>query len=207
MALPAQPTSQGKVKISYEEFLQQLDEDTLAEWVDGEVVFLSPARLEHQLIADFLTAVMGAFVRHQGTGQVISAPFQMRLLHTERGREPDILFVANENLHRLRDTHLEGGADLVVEITSPESLIRDRGEKFAEYELEGIREYWVVDPDSRRVDFFVLAKDGRYERRYEDSDGVYHSEVLKGFRIPVRWFWERPSLQDALRWLGIMQGG
>lgn len=207
MALPAQPTSQGKVKISYEEFLQQLDEDTLAEWVDGEVVFLSPARLEHQLIADFLTAVMGAFVRHQGTGQVISAPFQMRLLHTERGREPDILFVANENLHRLRDTHLEGGADLVVEITSPESLIRDRGEKFAEYELEGIREYWVVDPDSRRVDFFVLAKDGRYERRYEDSDGVYDSEVLKGFRIPVRWFWERPSLQDALRWLGIMQGG
>ncbi|GIV21031.1 MAG: restriction endonuclease [Armatimonadota bacterium] len=204
MALPAQPTSQGKVKISYEEFLQQLDEDTLAEWVDGEVVFLSPARLEHQLIADFLTAVMGAFVSHQGTGQVISAPFQMRLLQTERGREPDILFVAKENLHRLRDTHLEGGADLVVEITSPESLIRDRGEKFAEYELEGIPEYWVIDPDAHRVDFFVLGEDGRYERRYEDSDGVYDSEVLKGFRIPVRWFWERPSLQDALRWLGVV---
>lgn len=206
MALPIQPISQGqgKVKISYEEFLQQLDEDTLAEWVDGEVVVLSPARLEHQLIADFLTAVITAFVQQHGLGQVISAPFQMRLLRTARGREPDILFVAKESLHRLRDTHLEGGANLVVEITSPESLVRDREEKLAEYEMEGIREYWVIDPDARRVDFFVLAENGRYERRHEDVEGVYHSEVLKGLQLPVHWLWERPLLQDALRTIGVV---
>lgn len=199
MALSAQPVSRDKVKISYEEFLQQLDEDTLAEWVDGEVVLLSPARLEHQLIADFLTPVLIAFVQQHRLGQVVSAPFQMHLLHTARGREPDILFVAEENMHRLQDTHLEGAADLVVEITSPESLVRDRGEKYAEYELEGVREYWVIDPHSRRVDFFVLGEDGRYQRRYEDVEGVYHSEVLKGFKLPLRWLWERPLLQDALQ--------
>ncbi|MCS7310984.1 MAG: Uma2 family endonuclease, partial [Armatimonadetes bacterium] len=99
-----------------------------------------------------------------------------------------------ENLHRLRDTYLEGGADLVVEITSPESLRRDREEKFAEYEREGIREYWVVYPEERRAEFFVLSVEGRYERREVDSEGVYRSAVLKGFSLPVRWLWERPPL-------------
>lgn len=195
MALPA---PSGKVKLTYEQFLEQLDEDTLAEWVDGEVVYLSPAALEHQDTGDFLTAVIRTYVQKYNLGRVVSAPFQMRLLRTERGREPDILFVSKENLHRLHDTYLEGGADLVVEITSPESLLRDRGEKFAEYELEGIREYWIINPDERRVDFFVLGADGRYERRREDAEGVYHSEVLKGFKLPVHWLWERPPLHEVI---------
>ncbi len=199
MTLPAQPVSPQKVRITYEQFLEQMDEDTLAEWVEGEVVYLSPAGLEHQDIAGFLSALLRAYVQKHNLGRVIPAPFQMRLLRSERGREPDLLFVANENLHRLHDTYLEGGADLVVEITSSESLLRDRGEKFAEYELEGIREYWIIDPDAKRVDFFVLGEDGRYDRRREDAQGVYHSVVLKGFRLPVRWLWERPPLLEAVQ--------
>lgn len=199
MTLPAQSVSPQKVRVTYEQFLEQMDEDTLAEWVEGEVVYLSPAGLEHQDIAGFLSALLRAYVQKHNLGRVIPAPFQMRLLRSERGREPDLLFVANENLHRLHDTYLEGGADLVVGITCSESLLRDRGEKFAEYELEGIREYWIVDPDAKRVDFFVLGEDARYERRREDAQGVYHSVVLQGFRLPVRWLWERPPLLEALR--------
>jgi len=199
MALPAQSVPPEKVKLTYEQFLEQLDEDTLAEWVDGEVVYLSPAGLEHQLMMGWLMRYINEFLDRNRIGVLVPAPFQMRLLRSERGREPDLLFVANENLHRLHDTYLEGGADLVVEITSAESLLRDRGEKFAEYELEGIREYWVIDPEGKRVDFFVLGADGRYERRREDAEGVYHSEVLSGFRLPVRWLWERPPLMEAVR--------
>ncbi len=192
------PTRQ-KVKISYEQFLNWLDEDTLAEWVEGEVIYLSPAGLEHQDIVGWLVRYVGEFVERSGLGKLILPPFQMRLLRSERGREPDLMYVAQENLHRLHDTYLEGGADLVVEITSPESLTRDRNEKFDEYEREGIREYWVIDPDARRADFFVLGADGRYERRHEDAEGVYHSEVLKGLSLPVRWLWERPPLREVTR--------
>jgi len=199
MTLPAQSVPPEKVKLTYEQFLAQLDEDTLAEWVDGEVVYLSPAGLEHQLMMGWLMRYINEFLDRNRIGVLVPAPFQMRLLRSERGREPDLLFVANENLHRLHDTYLEGGADLVVEITSAESLLRDRGEKFAEYELEGIREYWVIDPEGKRVDFFVLGEDGRYERRREDGEGVYHSAVLSGFRLPVRWLWERPPLMEAVR--------
>ncbi|MFQ5793902.1 MAG: Uma2 family endonuclease [Candidatus Bipolaricaulia bacterium] len=49
-----------------------------------------------------------------------------------------------------------------IEIISPESRLRDRGEKFAEYEMGGVQEYWLLDPEEKRVDFYML-RDGRYD--------------------------------------------
>ncbi|MDW8290080.1 MAG: Uma2 family endonuclease, partial [Armatimonadota bacterium] len=72
------------------------------------------------------------------------------------GRSPDILFVSQQNLHRLKPTYLDGPADLVVEIISPESEERDRTQKFSEYERGGVREYWLIDPEKRLAEFYVL---------------------------------------------------
>ena len=106
-------------KMSYEEFLEWTEEDTLAEWVDGEVIMSSPASLRHQDLADFLISIIRMFVDSRNLGRVLSAPFQMKMEH---GREPDMLFVSNANLDRLHHTYLEGPADLVAEIISPESI-------------------------------------------------------------------------------------
>jgi Uma2 family endonuclease len=65
-------------KMTYEEFLAWADEDTLAEWVDGEVIMLTLASRRHQNVADFLLRVIGAFVEMQGLGMVISAPFHRK---------------------------------------------------------------------------------------------------------------------------------
>ncbi len=124
--------------IPYEEFL------ALAEWVQGEIHPYSPASRSHQDIAGFLYALLRAYVELHQLGVVLPAPFQMKL--SRSGREPDLLFVAQEHLHRLHPTHLEGPADLVVEIVSPGSDPRDRGEKFYEYQEAGIPEYWLLDP-------------------------------------------------------------
>ncbi len=187
--------------LTYEQFLEWADEDTLAEWVDGEVVLMSPASLPHQDIAGFLAALFRFFVEEHDLGRVITAPFQMRLPNVRRGREPDLLFVGTENLARLMHNFLDGPADLVVEIVSPESVLRDRGEKFAEYEMEGVREYWMLDPDVQRTDFFTLGPDGRFERAHPDASGVYHSAVLPDFWIKLAWLWQRPlpPLRDVLR--------
>lgn len=183
--------SQIKTKLSYEEFLRQYDEDTRAEWVDGEVVLLTPASDRHQDLSDFLTTVLRTYVEVKKLGRVRSAPFQMRLSTTLSGREPDLLFVAKEHLDRFRENYLDGPADLVIEIVSPESRLRDRGEKLAEYEAAGVREYWLLDPDEKRADFYVLGDDGRYERR-RPQRGRYLSEVLIGFELNVAWLWEEP---------------
>ncbi|MCD5408496.1 Uma2 family endonuclease [Candidatus Bipolaricaulota bacterium] len=179
-------------KMTYQEFLAWCDEDTWAEWVDGEVIVLSPASNRHQDLCNFLAFLLRAYAEARGLGVIRTAPFSMHLLELKRAREPDILFIAAENLNRLKETHLEGPADLVVEIVSPESRLRDRGEKFAEYELAGVREYWIIDPDERRADFYVLGSDGRYERRRPDEAGIYRSEVIPGFWLQVGWLWREP---------------
>ena len=179
------------LEMSYEAFLEWGDEDTLAEWVDGKVVLMSPPSEHHQDLSDFLTALLRHFAEAHGLGKVRSAPLQVKLGQDLPGREPDILFIANENLTRLQKNRLVGPADLAIEIISPESRARDRGEKFYEYEQAGIREYWLLDPDREQAEFYRLSGRGIYELvRLEH--GVFESEVLPGLRLEAAWFWQEP---------------
>ena len=149
----------------------------------------SPASKKHQLLVGFLEKALGTFVEQRDLGIVLSAPFQMKV---EQGREPDLLFVGSEHLDRLKETHLQGPADLVVEIVSAESVGRDRGEKFYEYEQAGIPECWLIDPRTERAEFYQLTPRGRYELGRVDEEGIYRSRELPGFWLRVGWLWQTP---------------
>ena len=188
-------------RMTYNEFLDWADEDTLAEWVDGEVVMTSPASNKHQDISGFLESVMRSFVQVHNLGTVRSAPFQMKLENS--GREPDLVFVAAEHLDRLKDTYLDGPADLAVEIVSPESVERDRGTKFYEYARGGVPEYWLIDPQVQWVEFYRLAG-VHYRPAFSGDEGVYHSEAMDGFWLRVEWLWQEslPAVEDVLLEVG-----
>jgi Uma2 family endonuclease len=191
----------AKLRMSLQEFLEWTDEDVWAEWEDGEVIFLSPASFGHQKIVGFLATLLHLFLEERDMGEVLTAPFSMWLPVSKRVREPDILVVLKENLDRIKKNFLDGPADLVIEIVSEDSMLRDRGTKFAEYELDGVKEYWLIDPDKERADFFVLGEGGRFERKLPDRRGFYHSAVLKGFRLNVNWLWQSPlpKVSEVLR--------
>lgn len=181
--------SASKQKMSYETFLEWADEDTLAEWIDGEVFMSSPASLQHQDMTDFLTSILRLFVEHYYLGIVISAPFQMKM---KQGRQPDILYISKDHTDRLKKTYLEGPADLVVEIVSPESIERDRGAKFIEYEAGGVAEYWLIDPMRHQVECYQLDEHGQYAIAFSGSNGMYRSNVLLGFWLRIEWLWQSP---------------
>lgn len=193
-------------KITYEEFLAQADEDVYAEWVDGEVIEMSPASDKHQDVVGFLAPLFRLWVEAHDFGVVRLAPFQMKTGPDLPGREPDILFVSKENLPRLKKAHLDGPADLAVEVISPESRSRDRGAKFYEYEQGGVREYWLIDPIRRQGEFYQLKEDGIYRLAAADSNGIYHSRVLDGLWLRVEWLWQEPMplLMDVLREWGLV---
>jgi Uma2 family endonuclease len=188
-------------KMTYEEFLAWTDEDTWAEWVDGEVILLSPASKRHQDIAFFLAALLRFFVEAGQLGSVVTAPFQMKIGPDLPGREPDIIFISRASLNHLRDTYLDGPADLAVEIISRDSRARDRGDKFYEYEQGGVREYWLLDYLRRQAEFYQLGPDGIYRLVPIDEDGIYHSAVLEGLWLNVEWLWQEPlpPLMSVLR--------
>lgn len=193
-------------RMTWQEFLDWMDEDIHAEWVDGEIVMTSPASNTHQDLSDFLTSILRLFVRRGNLGWVRSNPFLMRLAGRPSGREPDILFVRREHLDRVRDTFLDGPADLVVEIISPESIGRDRGDKFVEYEQAGIPEYWLIDPLRRRAEFYNLSREGVYQLTEPDASGIYRSTQLDGFWLKVEWLWQDP-LPDEEDVLKQIRGG
>lgn len=189
--------------ITYEEFLEWANEDTWAEWVDHEVVFMSPAATRHQRIASFLTSIMRTLAEESELGEIISAPYQMKL---ENGREPDVLFVAEAHRDRLRDVYLDGPADLVVEIVSPSSGPRDRGDKFYEYEAGGVEEYWLVDPIREELEVYRLT-DGHYRSVRPDEDGIFRSDAMPGFWLKEAWLWKDPlpKVLNVLRRWGLLE--
>ncbi|MBI4504193.1 MAG: Uma2 family endonuclease [Chloroflexi bacterium] len=192
--------------LTFEAFLAWCDEDTWAEWVDGEVLLLTPNTRRHQELVGLLYRLFAAWAEAHDLGVVLVEPFLVRLPGPARSaRLPDLLFVAHEHRDRLTETFLDGAADLVVEIVSPESAARDRGEKFVEYEAAGVSEYWLIDPDRQQAEFYRLGPDGRYHLAQGGSAGSYESAVLAGFRLPVEWLWQQPlpKVREALRALGL----
>jgi Uma2 family endonuclease len=179
--------------VTFEEYLASPIEGRL-EWVGGECVEMTPANLEHEEIFHFLAHLLRDFIGRFDLGWLYGSNTAMRL-PAGASRVPDLLFVAKANVDRLLPTFIDGPADLVVEIVSPESDVRDRGDKFLEYEEARIPEYWLVDLIRRDSIFFVLGEDGRYHPRPLDAEGWYHSVVLDGFRIKESWLWQRPLPQ------------
>lgn len=194
-------------KVSFEEYIEWLDEDTRAEWIDGRIeIMASPASIGHQNIASFLDKVLGIYIEAHDLGKLVFAPYVMRLAAIARGREPDLIFVQKDREHLITRNYLDGPADLAVEIISPESNKRDRKVKFAEYQIAGIREYWLLDPDKQTAEFYQLEAEGIYEAAALDADGFYHSQVVTGFRLRVAWLWQSPppATIEVLRELQVL---
>lgn len=177
--------------ITFEEFIATVDQDARVEWVSGEIVAISPATDRHAEITVFLTTLLNLFAKRRGLGRVIHAPFYMRAGPEAGAREPDVLFVRTENLGRIKTTYLDGPADLVVEVISPDSRGRDRGEKFYEYETGGVGEYWIIDPLRNKLEVYRLSAGG-YDVVLPDADGRVRSEVMEGMWIDPAWLRSEP---------------
>jgi Uma2 family endonuclease len=178
--------------VSWEAFLAWADEDTHAEWVAGEIIEMPPVVDDHQFILGFIYRLLMEVVEAGQPGRVYLAPFKMRLRSRATGREPDLIFLSAEHVDRASQTYLDGPADMVLEVVSPESVERDYRTKRDEYEAAGIPEYWIVDPMRREAHFYQLGDDGRYRLGVVGEDGIYTSREVAGFRLRVSWLWQRP---------------
>ncbi len=191
--------------ITFEEYLEMDVEGAYLEWVDGKVIGFMANNLQHQEIGSFLEMLMRLHAALNDLGRVVRGNFAMKLEPQRRGREPDIFFISSRNVHLLKETYLDGAADIAIEIVSPESIERDYETKFGEYEKAKIKEYWLIDPEQKQVEFYRLNESGFYQL-VETTDGVYRSEILPGFFLRVEWLWqEQPPTLAALKELNLIE--
>ena len=88
----------------------------------------------------------------------------MKFPATEEGVQPDLLFVSEPRRGIITDAGLTGAPDLAVEILSPSTASRDRGLKLRLYERQGVREYWIVNPDENAFDVWRFGEESAHER-------------------------------------------
>jgi Uma2 family endonuclease len=102
--------------------------------------------------------------------------------------QPDVVVVLNAHLNRVAAKKIIGAPDLVVEVVSPGGEVMDQVAKYAVYARAGIPEYWIVKPDAKSVEVFVLER-GEYH-----SSGVFSgrqtllSRVVPDFPVAVEKF-------------------
>jgi len=200
-------TQPHRLKMSYQEFLAWADEDTRAEWVNGEVIVFIPVKKIHQITLEFLYQLLRLYIDLFDLGKILTAPYAMQAIPGGSFREPDILFVAKENLALLTEDKLTGPADLIIEIVSKDSVSRDRDDKFREYAGAGVREYWIVDPrpKKRRADFFHLDETETYRLFATEDDERIESKVLPGFWLQPAWLWEADNRNPFLTFCEMAQ--
>lgn len=202
---PTEAVATAPARMTYLEFLQHDWGERHVEWVDGEVSMMAPISDEHDDVAGLLYSVLRVYVEAHRIGVVKHEPFQMKTGPGLPGRAPDVLFLAKRSLSRKKKTHIEGPADLAVEVISAGSRGIDRGDKYYEYEQGGVKEYWLIDPARKVAEFNALGRDGKYGLMPVTA-GVFQSVVVKGFWIHVDWLWQRPlpSVLHVLKELSVV---
>lgn len=122
-----------------------------AELIDGELFMMATPNRIHQEFVHFLDRIIGNYIYDkEGNCKVYPSPFAVFLnANTDIYVEPDISVICDKN--KLTNEGCKGAPDWVIEIVSPSSRSIDYNKKLLKYATAGVREYWIVDPDKRRV--------------------------------------------------------
>ncbi len=166
------------------EFLDRIEPGDTADLIDGELCMHSPVSIRHGEVSGFVAALIRVFAQDRALGRVFTDVIAVQL-GPRNVYMPDVVFFSTDSTAEFRDTVIVGAPDLVVEVLSPRTAHNDVGRKFTAYEQAGVREYWVLEPDTLAHRFYrhngeVFVEYGSDSRRIE-------SHVLPGFYVCVEW--------------------
>ena len=155
---------------------EQLPEDERYELIDGVLIRLEAPTTGHQRLSMFLSAQMYLLAEQEDCGcTVLTAPCDVQLDGDDRTIvQPDIFVYCDQN--RITQNRCIGAPDLCMEILSPSTRSKDMLLKRYKYERAHVREFWVVDPEFRRVVVYRFGQNGQ-----ESSEHSYHFDD----RIPI----------------------
>jgi Uma2 family endonuclease len=158
--------------------------EMLPEGLNREVIhnklYMSPAPpFEHQDLSAELTAQIRSFVKIKKLGSCVASPIDI-FLDGNNAFQPDIIFIATKNLGIIKKEKVRGAPDLVIEIVSPGSKKNDYITKRGVYEKNGVKEYFIVDPLSKKTTAYFLI-DGLFTKQSEKKGKLISKPLKKTF--------------------------
>ncbi len=170
------PLTNEKAHYTYADYLS-FDGDERMEIINGEIVMMASPSTTHQRISRELFKQLVNFLDGKPC-EAFSAPYDVRLFERNGDEpndvdtvvQPDILVVCDKS--KIDDKGVKGAPDLVIEILSPSTQGHDSFIKLNLYQQAGVREYWIVDPETKTVKVFLLDNEGAYHtaKAYKQTD-------------------------------------
>lgn len=157
------------------EDIYSLPDNTRAELVDGHIYYMAPPSRKHQRLLLSLSRAIADYIDQKGGDcEIDIAPFAVFLNQDAKNYvEPDISIICDKN--KLTDKGCAGAPDWIIEIVSPSSHRMDYYIKLFKYRTDGVREYWIVDPDKNRILVYNFEHENMAEHSFHDiiKAGIY----------------------------------
>lgn len=151
------------------------NDNSFYELLDGEIMKRSAPTPYHQELSGNLYEVIKSFVKKHKIGKIFYAPIDV-FLDEYNAPQPDLVYLSSGKAGFITNEGIVGVPDLVIEIISPTSVLRDRITKKNIYERFGITEYWLVDANNQEIEIYTIEK-GKYE--LFSSVSLFESNELK----------------------------
>lgn len=153
-----------------------------AELIDGKLYMMAPqSRLHQELVGELFTVIRNHIGKHNGSCKVYIAPFAVFLSENDNNYvEPDISVICDKN--KLNDKGYQGAPDWITEVVSPSSQRIDYQIKLFKYRTAGVKEYWIVNPDTHTVTVYGFENDsnsGQYSFDQYIPVGIYPDLSIK----------------------------
>ena len=164
-------------------FYEIVEENKKMEFINGEIIFHSPVKLQHNRATKLSFKLLDTFVAKHQLGFVGIEKIMISL--TRNDYEPDVCFFGNEKATNFSSKQTQFPApDLAIEVLSDSTAKNDRETKFQDYAAHGVTEYWIIDAEKETVEQYFLENE-QYELLLKAKEGEIESVVLPNFRIPI----------------------
>lgn len=165
------------LKVTREEYLDLDDDGNKYDMVDGVLIMAPSAEFEHGKLQVLFSHLLRTYLDKKPLGE-LAAEIDIFLPDGGDVLRPDASFILNENTHIIKK-HIHGAPDLVVEVLSESTRSRDLGVKADRYLKCGVKEYWIIDPQTRTVQAWINRLN-LWEKR---EGSAPESELLPGFSV------------------------
>ena len=150
--------------------------------IEGDLYMAPAPNRYHQDISRNLEYILLDYLEQHPIGKLYHAPFDV-YLDDHNVFQPDILVVLNERLSILTDAGAEGAPDFVVEILSPKTARLDRDNKRRVYATSGVRELWIIAPEMRTTEIYLLGQDAANPAATHREGDLFESALFPGLQF------------------------
>lgn len=164
------------------------DEEGRWEVIDGIPFLLASPSYKHQSIVGKLYLEFSNHMENEKC-TVILSPFDVQFDteeegdHSKKTVQPDLMVVCDEN--KITSNKVKGSPDLIIEVLSPGTALKDRNQKYRLYEEYSVKEYWLVDPSNKTIEVLGLENEKYTQRKVFGPEDTLESILFTNLQFKL----------------------